>query len=189
MALVTDDFSLYHRLVPFFAKHHHAVLVLKPSEAVPASVRVLLGGPIIDPRSVALRDDLEATLLACVTHLDRTPGATGYRCVVLGVDPGNVLGLAAVADGRTLLVAESLSPESACERLAVWVSGLTADELRIQIGSGARPVGLDLIGRLRRRLPGIRLDLVAEHATTPVRPRTTSRHTDAAIQIALRSPA
>lgn len=189
MALVTEDFALYHRLVPFFARHGHPILVLKPGEAVPASVRVLLGGPVGDLRSLALRDDLEATLLSVLTHLDRKPGATGYRRVVLGVDPGKVIGLAAVAEGRTLLVGESLSPEMACERLAAWVSGMTADDLRIQVGSGARSVGLDLIGRLRRRLPGLRVDLVAEHATTPVRPLTASRHTDAAIRIALRPPA
>lgn len=189
MALVTEDFALYHALIPFFARHGQTVLVLKPGESVPTSVRALLGGPVGDPRSVALHSDLEATLLACLTHLDRKPGSAGYRRVAVGVDPGKVIGLAVVAEGHTILVAESMSPEAACERLAAWVSGLTAGELRIRVGSGARSIGLDLLGRLRRRLPGIQLELVAEHATTPVRPVTASRHTDAAIQIALRPPA
>ncbi len=188
IALVTDDFRLYHRLVPFFASHEQTVLVLKPGEAVPASVRALIGGPVGDPRTVALREDLEAALLACWTHLDRKADGSPYRRVVLGVDPGKVIGLAVVADGHWLLVGESLSVAAAVERLGAWASGLTAGELAVHIGSGAHSLAMDLYIGVRRRLPKVSVSLVSEEATTPVSPVTGSRHTDAAIHIAMRRP-
>jgi hypothetical protein len=190
VALVTDDFALYHRLVPFFARNGQAVVVLKPGEAVPASVRALLAGPAGDARTVPLREDLEATLLACHAHLDRRADGSGYRKVVLGVDPGKVIGLAAVADGRSLLVGESRSVEEAIARLAAWTTGLPSAPAApaIHIGSGAPEVGTALYAGLRRRLPKLKVSLVSEEATTPWSPVTGSRHTDAAIHIAQRSP-
>lgn len=186
IALVTDDFALYHKLVPFFAAHGQTILVLKPGEAVPASVRALLNGPAEDARSVPLRDDLEASLLACFTHLDRRPGAAGYRRITLGVDPGKVIGLAVVADGHWLLVGTSLSVAAAVTRLAAWVTGLTAETMTAHVGAGAPAVGRELAATLRTRLPGVPVRIVREHATTPWRRETGSRHTDAAIHIALR---
>jgi hypothetical protein len=188
VALVTDDFRLYHRLVPFLESHGVQVLGLRPTDEVPAAVQVLLGGPAGDPRSVPLHDDLEATLLAAYRRLDRKPGRDGYRRVILGVDPGKVIGLAAVADGYWLLVGESLEVEAAVERLAQWAAGLAAPQLEVHIGAGAPRVGRDLLARLRRRLPEAKVSLVREEATTPGSHVTGSRHTDAAVHIALRDP-
>ncbi|HUR64653.1 MAG TPA: hypothetical protein VM241_09245 [Candidatus Thermoplasmatota archaeon] len=188
VALVTDDFRLYHRLVPFLESHGVQVLGLRPTDEVPAAVQVLLGGPAGDPRSVPLHDDLEATLLAAYRRLDRKPGRDSYRRVILGVDPGKVIGLAAVADGYWLLVGESLEVEAAVERLAQWAAGLAAPHLEVHIGAGAPRVGRDLLARLRRRLPEAKVSLVREEATTPGSHVTGSRHTDAAVHIALRDP-
>ncbi|MEA3203169.1 MAG: hypothetical protein QOI63_844 [Thermoplasmata archaeon] len=188
VALVTEDFRLYHRLVPFLESHGVHVLGLRPGDAVPPSVQVLLGGPPEDPRSLPLLGDLEATLLAAYRRLDRKPGRDGYRRVVLGVDPGKVIGLAAVADGHWLLVGEALSVEDALERLANWAVGLAAPALEVHIGAGAPRVGRDLLARLARRLPTAKVSLVREEATTPGSPVTGSRHTDAAVHIALRDP-
>jgi hypothetical protein len=188
VALVTDDFRLYHRLVPFLESHGIQVLGLRSHDPVPASVRVLLGGPANDPRSLPLHDDLEATLLAAFRRLDQKAGRDGYRRVVLGVDPGKVTGLAVVADGLTLLVGEALSVEDAVERLSHWAAGLAAPSLEVHIGAGAPRVGRDLLARLARRLPGAKVSLVREEATTPGSHVTGSRHTDAAVHIALREP-
>ncbi|HUR61496.1 MAG TPA: hypothetical protein VM286_03935 [Candidatus Thermoplasmatota archaeon] len=188
VALVTDDFRLYHRVVPFLESHGVQVLGLRPADPVPPSVRVLLGGPPQDPRSLPLQEDLEATLLASYRLLDRKPGRDGYRRVVLGVDPGKVIGLAAVADGHWLLVGESLSVPDAVERLAGWAAGLAHPALEVHIGAGAPRVGRDLLARLARRMPTASVSLVREEATTPGSHVTGSRHTDAAVHIAMRDP-
>lgn len=188
VALVTDDFRTYHRLVPFLEAHGLRVLVLRPGDPVPASVLVLLGGPSEDPRAVALRDDAEACLLAAYTRLDRRPGTPGYRRAVFGVDPGKVIGLAVVADGHWLLVAEEHSVPAAVERLVRWSSGLDAEALAIHVGAGAPAVGRLLATVARDALPEARVHVVREEATTPGSQVTGSRHTDAAVHIALRQP-
>ncbi len=188
VGLVTQDFALYHRLVPFLESHGMPVLGLRPGEPVPPSVRALLGGPADDPRSVALHDDHETTLLALFTHLDRHDGRPGYRSVTFGVDPGKVIGLAVVADGHWLLVGQALSVAQAVGRLAAWADGLVAERWSIHVGDGFPDQGRELVAALRRSQPGRPVSLVPEQATTPGSPVSGSRHTDAAIHIALRSP-
>lgn len=189
VALVTDDFRLYHDLAPFLAQEGIQLLGLKPGERVPASVRVLLGGPEGDRRSIPLRAHREATLLAVYAALDERPTARGgYQRVVFGVDPGQVIGLAVLADGAWLHVAQVSKPEDAVERLADWATGLAARRWDVHVGNGDPQVGRPLLQALRQRLPQARVALVPEDKTSPYRPVTASRHTDAAILIALREP-
>lgn len=188
VALVTEDFRLYHRLVPFLESAGLPVLVLRPGEEVPASVQALLGGPPDDPRSIALRDDDEATLLAVYTALDRRPGADGYRRVVFGLDPGKVIGLAVLADEDCLLVGEAHSVEAAVARVVAWASGLAARHWEVHVGDGSPTEGRALVATLRDRLPQAEVALVREHDTTPFSHVSGSRHTDAAWHIAMRRP-
>lgn len=189
MALVTDDFRLYHDLAPFLEGHGIRILGLKPGEEVPPAVQILLNGPASDPRSIAVREHREATLLAVYAALDRRPTAHGgYQRVVFGVDPGQVIGLAVLADGTWLHVAEERDPVQAVHRIASWATGLSAHDWEVHVGNGSPAVGRALLGPLRRALPRARVLLVPEDDTTPHRPVTTSRHTDAAILIAQREP-
>ena len=189
VALVTDDFRLYHELTPFLEAQGLRVLVIRPGEEVPASVRVLLGGPASDPRSVPLRGHREATLLAVYAALDTRPTARGgYQRVVFGVDPGQVIGLAVLADGAWLHVGEARSAEDAAARVADWATGLAAKEWEVHVGDGDPQVGRGLLPALKQALPKTRVLLVPEEDTSPHRPITESRHTDAAVMIALREP-
>lgn len=186
---MTEDFRLYHELAPFLESHGIQVLGLKPGEEVPPSVRVLLGGPEGDNRSIPLRADREATLLAIYAALDERPTARGgYQRVVFGVDPGQVIGLAVLADGAWLHVAEARATDEAVARIAAWATGLTARRWDAHVGDGHPQVGRPLLAALRKALPQARVSLVPEEATSPYRPVTASRHTDAAILIALREP-
>lgn len=191
VALVTDDFRLYHEMAPYLEGHGIRVLGLKPGEVPPASVRVLLGGPGDDPRTVPLRPDREATLIAIYAALDQRPTAHaigGYQRVVFGVDPGQVIGLAVLADGASLHVAEARSVEEAASRLTSWSTALSARHWEVHVGNGHPQTGRVLLRQLRARLPQAKVHLVREEKTSPFRPVTASRHTDAAILIARREP-
>ena len=189
VGLVTDDFRLYHELAPFLESHGIRVVGLKPGEAVPPAVKVLLGGPAGDPRSVPLREHKDATLLAVYAALDARPTARGgYQRIVFGVDPGQVIGLAVLADGAWLHVAEARSGAEAVDRVADWATGLTGKRWEVHVGDGHPQVGRALLPALKRRLPQAKVLLVPEDKTSPYRPVTHSRHTDAAILIALREP-
>lgn len=186
---MTEDFRVYHELAPFLESHGIRVVGLRPGEPVPAATQVLLGGPAGDARSLPLRSHREATLLAVLAALDERPTARGgYKRVVFGVDPGQVIGLAVLADGAPLYVAEERNGGDAVDRIAAWAQGLTAKTWDVHVGNGHPSVGRAMLPQFRRRLPAARIQLVPEDDTTPHRPVTRSRHTDAAIAIALREP-
>lgn len=152
-------------------------------------MRVLLGGPAGDPRTVPLRADREATLIAITAALDERPTARGgYQRVVFGVDPGQVIGLAVLADGVWLHVAEARSPAEAVDKVASWSTALTARRWEVHVGDGHPPTQRRLLPALKARLAQAKVMLVPEEKTSPFRPVTGSRHTDAAILIALREP-
>ncbi|MHB1261519.1 MAG: hypothetical protein ACYC2H_07365 [Thermoplasmatota archaeon] len=176
-------------MAPYLESNHIRVLGLKPGEEAPKSVKVLLGGPAGDPRTVPLREDREATLLALYSALDERPTARGgYQRIVFGVDPGEVIGLAVLADGAWLHVGEARSPGEAVDRIAAWATGLSGKHWAVHVGDGHPATGRGLLREIRARLPEARVTLVPEERTSPFRPVTTSRHTDAAIHIALRDP-
>lgn len=186
VALVTDDFRLYHELAPFLEQNGVHVLGLSPGEEVPAAVEVLLGGPEDDPRSVAVRPDREATLLAVVQAMDA--GREAYRHVVYGLDPGDTIGLAVVADDLPLWVGEERTVEGVLARLRVWRTGITARGETVHLGDGAPTVGSALRRALLEEEPGLPVLMVPEHGSSPPAAVSGSRHTDAAIRIARRQP-
>lgn len=190
MALVTDDFRLYHELVPLFEAHGVPLLGVRPGERVPDAVEVVVGGAQDDPRCVALRPHAQATLLAVIMALDgrRAARAEPYGKVVFGIDPGDAIGLAVVADGRPLMVDQVFAPEAAVALLVAWQSGLAARAWFAHIGDGAPMIGVRLEGLLHKHLDGVAVRFVPEQETTPGSPETRSRHTDAAILIAFRHP-
>ncbi len=185
VALVTEDFRRYHELVPFFEEHGIQVLGLRPGDEVPVAVRVLIDGPPDDPRSIAARADLEATWLAVVAALDaRRDGV--YRRVIIGVDPGETIGLAVLADGAVFWVQQTRTADDAAARIQHWATGLEARSWEIHVGDGAPAIGQAFIEAAKRRTPDIPCKMVAEEASSPTAPATMSRHTDAAIHIAMR---
>lgn len=188
VAMVTSDFRAYHRVVPFLESHGIKVLAIAPDDPVPASVQVLIGGPEGDVRSLPAEPDLERLLLAILARLDPRPRPVGYDVVVIGVDPGKSIGLAILADGQALLVATDQNVDHAVTRVAKWVDAVPAKQLRIHVGSGAPAVGRHLVQALQMAVPTAVVATVSEAGTTPWRPVTGSRHTDAAIHIAMRKP-
>ncbi len=191
VALVTDDLRQYHRLAPLFESHGVQLLGLRPGEEVPETVVALLGGPNDDGRSLPIQADAEATLLGVLQRLDDRPTAAlphGYSHVVFGVDPGATIGLAVVADGQALMVAESLDPTEAVARMKRWQTGLVAAHWSMHVGDGAPEIGQTIMDRAATHLPTIARHLVPEARTTPKSSLTGSRHADAAIHIALRRP-
>lgn len=189
VALVTDDLRIYHDLVPVFAERGVTLLGLRPDEPVPDTVQVLLGGPPSDHRSVPLHDDGDANVLAVAQALDDRPTAReAYREVVVGIDPGATIGLAVVCDGAAFLTAHASTPTDAVHRATAWLAGLRGGTVRIHVGDGAPAVRDAVVDAFTEGLPSATVHLVPEARTTPTSPWTQSRHTDAAIHIALRRP-
>lgn len=188
VALVTDDFRLYHRLAPFLEAHGHRTVGLRSDEPVPASVRVVVGGPPGDPLSVPLLEDDVANLLQVRAALDERPVvAEGPRHVVVGIDPGDTIGLAVVVDDARYWDEEAVAPAEAAGRVAAWRPALAAKHWSVHVGDGAPDVRDRILAELAS-VAGLDVHVVPEGASSPISARTTSRHTDAALLIARRRP-
>lgn len=180
VALVTQDFRLYHELAPFFEAQGVQLLGLRPGDEVPDAVQVLLDGPADDARSVAVQADVEATWLAALSVWD----SRDAKHVVLGVDPGETIGLAVLVGGWAYWTTQVRGVQAAVERILAWRPALTG--WQANVGDGAPDVGIDLCRRLRKAWPELPTRIVSEAGSTPPSSVTQSRHTDAAIRIAMR---
>ncbi len=197
---MTDDFRLYHDLVPLFAEAGLDLLGVAPGGArdVPDSVAVILGGDAGDLRSEPLKGDGETLLLRVLWRLDERTRDTAsgapakasrpYRRLVVGIDPGATWGLALLADDAPLRVQEAHTPDDAVAVTARWLAALPAHSRHIHIGDGDRAHTVPLLAGLRGACDDAWISLVPEDHTTPQSAATQSRHTDAAIRIALRHP-
>lgn len=170
-ALVTTDFRIYHELAPYFEARGVSLHGYETDEEVPDHMEAVILGA--DARSVPLLSPA-ATLLACLDKMD--PRGPARRCV-FGVDPGVTIGLAVLCDGAPRMVGRAHSPEGALATLRDWATGITCP-IRVHIGDGYTAPDL----------PDWPCFIVPEHNTSPPGPVTGSRHTDAAILIAMRQP-
>ena len=160
------------------------MVVLRPNEPIPESVRVLLGGPPEDARSVRLHKDSEVTMLAVLVALFHP---LPFKRATFGVDPGQISGLALLGDGQPLMWAECLSAAAIVERIVAWRQAVSAESWHLHVGDGT-PESMGLLSAVKKIWPEISASLVHEQATTPISPQTMSRHTDAALIIAHRNP-
>lgn len=183
---MTDDFRVYHELAPWFERHGVQLLGLRPGDEIPPSVRVVLGGPPDDLRSAPLPDDTEAAWLLVCQGLDPRRNGGPYHHVVLGIDPGATIGVAVLADGAVLLVAECRSVDEVIQRMTAWKPSLKTEAWAVHVGDGAPEVGDELAEAAASAWPDATVTFIPEQASSPPAPATMSRHTDAAIYIAMR---
>lgn len=185
VAIMTDDFRRYHDLAPFFEERGVRLLGLAPGEEIPPVVRVVVGGPEGDARTVPMAVDPVVVWLGVLAALDPRRDHEPYRRVVVGIDPGETIGLAVLADGSVFWYEECHDVAAVAPRVSAWHGALPARSWRVHVGDGAPDVGQAIMATLRS-LPDVHVTFVPEKASSPSTPSTTSRHTDAAIHIAMR---
>lgn len=184
IALVTSDFRVYHELAPFFEAKGQTILGLRPGEPVPDAVQVLLDGARDDPRTVPLRADPEATWIAAMLALD----GRRIETAIVGVDPGQTIGLALLMGGLVFWACQVQDAHAAAQRIAAWHTAHPAAAWRVHVGDGAPPVGRAVRHAVREAVPAATVWTVPERGSTPTSAATGSRHMDAAIHIAMRTP-
>lgn len=172
---MTNDFRLYHELIPFFAAAGLPVQVIAPDDPIAPNIQVVLNGPQNDSRTIKVVH-LETTLVRALLALQ--PNGK----VVIGIDPGQVIGLALLRADRVLRVHQAHSINEALTHMALWKEATIAT---VHIGDGDPATGQPLLAGASQLFPG-RAFIVSEERTSPAAPATGSRHTDAACYIAMR---
>jgi hypothetical protein len=166
LAVVTEDFSLYHDLVVRLKRRGISFASLSPKDPIPGGVRVVITSPDearrIDFRpTVATSGDLDDAIDQAVKAL---AGREGAELLAVGVDPGRRIGVAALADGAVVASAGVASVDDAVDRVRSFLLRHPAQRQVIRIGHGAPTVRDVLIDRLRNI--GTPIEVVDETSTT-----------------------
>ncbi len=166
LAVVTEDFSLYHDLVVRLKRRAIAFTSLSPRDPIPDDVGVVLTSakeaasirfrPIVTA-GADLDDAVDQALKALA-------GRERAERLWVGVDPGRRIGVAALLDGAVVATARCGSVDEAANRVRLFLQRHPARRQIVRIGHGAPTVRNVLLHRLQTL--GVPIEIVDETGTT-----------------------
>ncbi len=179
--------ELKERDIPFFS--------LIPGQVVPSEVKLV----VTTEKEKALVNFGRVLVFKSESELDslmnavtiRLQGKEAYEKIVIGVDPGEVFGLAVVADGKLVDQANCLGPQETVNKIKGILKNvnLSATAVKIKIGNGVSAYK-ELIEALDYLVPAkVILEVVSEAGTNrPLKKRSRGiRHITSATRIAARA--
>jgi len=181
VGILTEDFRLYHDLVMALKARNITFVSLSFSQRIPSNVGAIITSPsesprIRFPRKVECKDIEESIVKA----LQMLKGKTGWKEVLIGIDPGSEPGFALIGDGDVLDARTVKSPEAVTTAVEAAMSNFPCEKYRIRIGHGDVTNRNRIINALARN--EYAAEIVDEKGTTR---RTEHPDADAAIRIAL----
>jgi len=180
LGILTEDFRLYHDLVATLKARDIPFVSLSFSQRIPSNVGAILTSVAESPRirfpHKAECGDIEDSVMRALQLLR---GKTGWKEVIIGIDPGSEPGLAVIGDGEVLDARSVNSPEAVAPAVVSAISNFPADRYNIRIGHGDATNRNRIINTLAEN--DLRVDIVDEKGTTR---RTEHPDADAAIRIA-----
>jgi len=180
LGILTEDFRLYHDLVATLKARDIPFVSLSFSDRIPSNVGAILTSVAESPRirfpHKAECGDIDESVMKALQLLR---GKTGFRDVIIGIDPGSEPGLAVIGDGDVLDARSVDSPEAVASAVISVMANFPADNYRIRIGHGDATNRNRTINTLAAS--DLRVEIVDEKGTTR---RTEHPDADAAIRIA-----
>ncbi len=180
VAIATVQGKAYFLIVKNLKKRNIPFISLIPGGTVPIEVKVVITTEnekhrISHQRVIVYNSEMQPDAL--IDKIRRNlQGKEVYEKIVIGVDPGDVFGLAVIADGKVIETANCFSIQD----VLIKISGLTnnidfsSTVVVIKIGNGV-PAYRDLLEALDAALPPkILLEVVSEAGTN--RPLNEKKH-------------
>ncbi len=195
VAVVTVNGKAYFHLVSMLKENNVPFFTLITGEPVPAEVKIVLTTEEEKPKIThgkilvfTSEKELDSLMNALTIGLQ---GKERYERMIVGIDPGEVTGVAVIADGKIIDKANCLSIREVVIKLKSILKNvnLSATIVKIKIGNGV-PAYKELIEALDNTLPPkVVLEVVSEAGTNmPLTKRSrTLRHITSATRIAARA--
>jgi hypothetical protein len=197
VAVATVKGKTYFLVVKELRRRSIPFISLIPGQPVPAETRVVITTEdekpkVNHPKILTFNDQTEPEVLGCeIVRL--LLGREVYETVVVGVDPGQVFGVAAIADGAVIETENCFSSEEVAEKILETLKtiDLQHTKVTVKVGSGV-PIYKTVITVLDRALPAeVKLEVVGEAGTNRLdhqtKHRRAVRHIVSAIRIAGRN--
>jgi hypothetical protein len=171
IAVATVDGKAYFVIVRKLKERNIPFISLIPGKTVPADIKVVITTNKekhqVKHEKILVYAD-ETALDSLVTEVIKSlQGKENYEKIVIGVDPGEVFGLAVVADGRINETAVALSAEELLAKISnvIKVVNVSSTLITIKIGNGIATYK-ELLETLDFTLPTeVILEVVSEAGT------------------------
>jgi hypothetical protein len=194
VAVATVQGKAYFFIVNALNENNIPFLSLIPGEPVPSEVKIVITTEKEQPlimfdKVLVFNFESELDKLMSMVTIGLL-GKESYEKIVIGIDPGEVNGLAVIADGKVIDKANCVGIIEAVNKIKGILKNvnLSATAVRIKIGNGV-PAYKELIEALDNTLPPqVVLEVVSEAGTNlPLHKRSRRlRHITSATRIATR---
>ncbi|HJW65166.1 MAG TPA: hypothetical protein VJ507_00130 [Candidatus Bathyarchaeia archaeon] len=172
VAVATVSGKAYFLLVNELKERGIDFLSNIPGQPVPAEAKVVVTTakekPLINHEKILVYDENEAPNLVVNEAFKILRGKERYEKIVVGIDPGEVFGLAVVADGKVTETKNCFGTREVLDELKNMVKMFdTFTKFVVKIGNGV-PVYKELLASLDSELPReVVLVVVGEAGTDP----------------------
>jgi len=183
IAVVTVSGKAYYLIVNELKKKNLPFLSLVPNEPIPLEIYVVITteeeSSLIKHENVLVyKDEIEPEFLINQA-VQIIQGKKRYEKIVIGVDPGEVLGFAVLADGKVIETANCFSPEETTKKIAKilkLVKNSPNAPVLVKIGDGVPKYRKKLLEVLDEALPSnVVLESVSEAGTNRYASKTKHR--------------
>lgn len=197
VAVATVEGKAYFLIVNELRGQNIPFISLVPGESVPAEVKAVITTEkekhLIKNEKI-LTFTSENELVNLVNEIKRIlQGKEAYEKIVIGIDPGETIGLAVIADGKDIEEGNCFSTQEIINSIIKTIKNVnfTLTDISVKIGNGV-PVYKELVEALDDALPPeVVLKVVSEAGTNlPLKKNRRSRrirHISSAIRIAGRT--
>lgn len=197
VAIATVEGKAYFLIINALREQRLPFVSLIPGEPVPSEVKVVVTTErerqlIYHERILILHGESELDSL--VNEVKRILlGKEAYDKIVVGIDPGEAIGLAVIADGKVIMESNCFSTPELVNSILKSLRNVnfSLTSVSVKIGNGV-PIYKEILEGLDEALPPrVELEVVSEAGTNrPLKRNRRSRkirHISSAIRIAARS--
>lgn len=197
VAVATVEGKAYFLIINALREQRIPFLSVVPGEPVPSQVKVVITTPqesslVSHEKTLIFHDETELNSL--IGEAKRILlGKEAYDEIVVGVDPGEAIGLAIIADGKVIDEDNCFSTSDLVKSIAKAMADIdfSLTSVRVKIGDGV-PVYREIVEGLDSELPPqVELEVVGEEGTNkPLKEKGHTRkirHISSAIRIAART--
>jgi hypothetical protein len=173
IAVVTVCGKDYYLVVNELKRRNTPFLSLTPYESVPIEIEVVITTekerPLVKHQRILAFTEGTRPETLINEALKIIQGKAFFQKITIGVDPGEVLGLAVLADGKVVETENCFSLEETSDKIAGIVrdfEGTAVESISVKIGDGVRQCTENLLRILDETLPAsVSLESVSETGT------------------------
>lgn len=180
IALATVSGKAYYLLVRELKRRKVPFLSLKPGDTVPLNVKAVITTgkerSLVTHPKVLVFDEETGVAEVVNEAIRAVQGKQNYENLVIGVDPGRTIGVAALGDGKLLEALKCSSLDETTNTILTILKRVPAAAKTVKIGNGAPTQTKELLKSLDEALPGdATLEVVCEAGTSQLARETTHR--------------